>query len=116
MGTAANLPKLWTTVYAGNLPYEVSSDSLRYLIESHLGDEGQGAIAGVRLAQDQETGKPRGFAHIDFFEKSMAEKAVKQLAGISIMERTIKLDIEKDKNPFKAKSVRKPEKDSRKIE
>ena len=44
LGTAANLPKLWSTVYVGNLPYDLSSDSLKFLVESQL--KAAGSIAG----------------------------------------------------------------------
>jgi len=97
--SALRLPKLWTTVYAGNLPYDVSSDSLRYLLESNLGKSGEGSVAGVRIAQEEGTGKSRGFAHIDFFDNEIAERAVKELNGMSLMGRSLKLDLEKTKKP-----------------
>ena len=94
-GAAANLPKLWATVYAGNLPYDISSDSLKFFIEQQVKESG--SIAGVRIATDETTGKSRGFAHIDFFEMSVAEKVVKELSGMSFMGRAVKLDLEKSK-------------------
>jgi nucleolin len=98
LSRAAKLPKLWNTVYAGNLPFDVSSDSLRFMIENGLGEDGHGAIAGVRIAENQETKKPRGFAHIDFFDRTLAERAVAELNGISLMGRPLRLDMEREKD------------------
>lgn len=95
VGSASHLSKLWTTVYAGNLPYDLSSDSLKFLIESQLKEVG--CIAGVRVAQDIDTGKSRGFAHLDFFDSAHAERAVKQLNGMDLQGRALKLDLEKEK-------------------
>ena len=83
---------------------QASSESLKFLIESALGENG--VIAGVRIAQDQKTGKARGFAHIDFFESTLAERLVNELNGLEMNGRPMKFDLEKMKM---AKEIKFPE-------
>lgn len=45
-----------TSIYVGNLPFSVSEDELRSLFEQH------GEVQSVKLINDRETGRPRGFA------------------------------------------------------
>ena len=51
------------TVYAGNLAYAVTEESLRHTVESQLSD-GAGSVADVRIAVNKETGLKRGFAYV----------------------------------------------------
>lgn len=97
----------WHTVYAGDLPYKVTEDSLKFILEDALrsggggGSEGQEAVAAVRLAKDFATGKARGFGFIDFFDEATALRAVKELSGMTVMDRPIKLDYEGKKKKEK---------------
>lgn len=102
VGSASNLPKLWATVYVGNLPYSAGGDSIKFLLENSMGESG--IIAGVRVASDQETGQPRGFAHVDFFEKEMAEKLCNESKGLEMNGRLLILDLEKEKKAGKSSS------------
>ena len=83
----------WCTVYVGELPYKITDETLKFVIESKLSN-GKGSIAAVRQAVNKETGLKRGFGYIDFHEKASAERAVKELNGINVMGRAIKLDLE----------------------
>ena len=56
------------------------------------------------MAQDLETGKPRGFAHIDFFDKDIAERAVEELTNLDVQGRALKLDLEREKRPREAEA------------
>ena len=89
-------------MYVGNLPYSAGGDSIKFLLENKIGESG--IIAGVRVASDQETGEPRGFAHVDFFEKEMAEKVCNELKGLEMNGRLLILDLEKEKRPGKLPS------------
>ncbi len=79
---AARPPKMqnaaWCTVYAGNLAYKVTDESLRHTIEGRLSD-GAGTVADVRIAEDQDTGRKKGFAWVDFVDAESAERACKEL-------------------------------------
>ena len=60
--------------------YQVTEESLRYSIESTMVD-GQGSVADVRLAEEQDTGRKKGYAFVDFVDVASAERAVKELQG-----------------------------------
>jgi len=44
-----------TTIYVGNLPFNATEQDVRALFERH------GTVESVKLINDRETGKPRGF-------------------------------------------------------
>lgn len=58
-------------LFVGNLPYEVSEAELR----SHFAPAGQ--LYSVFIPIDRATGKPRGFAFIEFNEQREAEEAIR---------------------------------------
>lgn len=74
-----------TTVHVSNLPYDAGEGELRSIFG------GCGEIAWVHMRTDPRTGESRGFAHIDFTERSAAGRAVK-LAGTLCKSRRIRVD------------------------
>jgi hypothetical protein len=48
-----------TTIYVGNLPFTATEDEVRSLFERY------GKVDSVKLINDRETGRPRGFAFVD---------------------------------------------------
>jgi RNA recognition motif-containing protein len=58
------------TIFVGNMNFRTTEDSLRRAFE------GYGAINSVRIAMDQETQRPKGFAHIEFASNEAAKKAL----------------------------------------
>ncbi|CEP09546.1 hypothetical protein [Parasitella parasitica] len=73
------------TVWVGQLSFDATSENIR----EHFGPCGE--ISDVRLRLDPNTGRSRGFAHIDFAEMSGKTAAMK-LDGTEFMGRTIKVD------------------------
>ncbi|MEX1128256.1 MAG: hypothetical protein WEB50_06810 [Vicinamibacterales bacterium] len=59
-------------LFIGNLPYAANEADLR----EHLSSVG--APAQIVLPVDRETGRPRGFAFVDYAERSVAEEAIRQ--------------------------------------
>lgn len=59
-------------LFIGNLPYTATEADLR----EHL--SGAGAPSQVVLPVDRETGRPRGFAFVDYAERSVAEEAIRR--------------------------------------
>jgi RNA recognition motif-containing protein len=59
-------------LFIGNLPYAASEAELR----QHLSSVGE--PAQVVLPVDRETGRPRGFAFVDYADRAVAEAAIKQ--------------------------------------
>jgi len=73
------------TVFVGNLGFRTE----QWAVEEFFKE--CGAITGVRIAQDED-GRPRGFAHVEFTEPAGAQEAMK-LAGQMIDGRAIRLDL-----------------------
>lgn len=77
------------SIYLGNLSWEVDSK----IIDEMLTDVvGPGLFSNVRLAVDKETGKSRGFCHVDFKDAESMERALVELEGIIIYGRPLKID------------------------
>jgi RNA recognition motif-containing protein len=59
-------------LFIGNLPYSASEAELR----EHLALVGE--PTSVVLPVDRETGRPRGFAFVDYADRAVAEEAIKR--------------------------------------
>ena len=59
-------------LFIGNLPYTATEAELR----EHLSSVG--APAQVVLPVDRDTGRPRGFAFVDYAERNIAEEAIRR--------------------------------------
>jgi RNA recognition motif-containing protein len=59
-------------LFIGNLPYAASEAELR----QHLSSVGE--PTQIVLPVDRETGRPRGFAFVDYADRAVAEAAIKQ--------------------------------------
>ena len=60
-------------LFVGNLPYDATEAELR----QHFAPVG--ALSHVFIPVDRETGRPRGFAFVEFNERPLAEAAVSRL-------------------------------------
>ena len=59
-------------LFIGNLPYAATEADLR----EHLSSVG--APAQIVLPTDRETGRPRGFAFVDYADRAVAEEAIRR--------------------------------------
>ncbi len=59
-------------LFIGNLPYAASEAELR----EHLSSVGE--PAQIVLPLDRETGRPRGFAFVDYAQREIAEEAIRR--------------------------------------
>ena len=59
-------------LFIGNLPYSATEPDLR----EHLSSVG--APAQIVLPTDRETGRPRGFAFVDYADRAVAEEAIRR--------------------------------------
>lgn len=60
-------------LFVGNLPYDVSEAELR----AHF--TAIGPLSSLALPTNRDTGKPRGFAFVEFQERTDAEEAIRRL-------------------------------------
>lgn len=74
----------------GNLSFDTTEEELAALIESSVGS---GTVRNVRLAVDRETGRKKGFAHVDLTDAGSAQKAVDTLNKAVLRDREIRVDM-----------------------
>ena len=65
-------------LFVGNLDYSVNEAELR----SHFGEVG--VPAQVALPVDRETGRPRGFAFVEFADRAVAEEVIRRFNEIGL--------------------------------
>ena len=75
-----------STVFVGNIFYEVTEDMLVKLLSE------VGPVKSLRLVCDRETGKPKGFGFCEFFDVMTADSAVRNLNGRELSGRTLRID------------------------
>ena len=74
-----------TTIYVGNLPFTATEDEVRALFERH------GKVESVKLINDRETGRPRGFAFVDM-GAGEAQNAIQQTNGFQMGGRPLRVN------------------------
>lgn len=70
-------------LFVGNLDYSVSEAELR----AHFATVGE--PSQVALPVDRETGRPRGFAFVEFAERSVAEEVIQRFNGQGLKGRPL---------------------------
>jgi cold-inducible RNA-binding protein len=78
-----SLPYMSVRLFIGNLPYSASEAELR----EHLSSVGE--PSSVVLPVDRDTGRPRGFAFVDYADRAIAEEAIRRF----------------DQQPFKGRAL-----------
>jgi len=74
-----------TNIYVGNLPFSASEDQIRQMFETY------GPVASVKLINDRETGRPRGFGFVEM-DADGAKQAIEALNGSDFGGRTMKVN------------------------
>src|ERR1043166_8908880 len=59
-------------LFVGNLPYNATEAELKEFLSA------VGPLTYIHLATDRETGRPRGFAFVEFNDRAQAEEAVRR--------------------------------------
>jgi len=68
-------------LFVGNLPYSATEANLR----EHF--SAVGPLSYISLPTDRETGKPRGFAFVEFGDRALAEEAIRRFNNQLFMGR-----------------------------
>ena len=74
-----------TTLYVGNLPFNATEADVKSLFERH------GTVESVKLINDRETGKPRGFGFVDM-PPNEALAAIQALNGFQMNGRPLRVN------------------------
>jgi RNA recognition motif-containing protein len=76
-----------TRLFVGNLSYQTKEDDLRQFFA------GVGEVKLVTLVTERESGKSKGFAFVEMATPADAQKAITELNGKSLQERTVRVDL-----------------------
>ena len=74
-----------TKIYVGNLSYNSTEDGIRQLFERH------GEVLSVKMIEDRETGRSRGFGFVEMDEDA-ASAAIQALNGADLDGRSLKIN------------------------
>lgn len=81
-----------TKLFVGNLSFETTQGELEALFGTI------GAVRSVFLPTDRATGRPRGFAFVEFEESSAAATAIQQLDGHDLNGRNLRVNEAQEKS------------------
>jgi len=81
-----------TSVFCGNLNFRCTEDDLGNLFSQH------GNVTRVKIVNDRETGRSRGFAFVEFDNPQSANDAIAGLNGYELMGRPLRLDSANQRN------------------
>ncbi len=72
-------------IYVGNLPWSSTEEDVRAAFEAY------GEVISVKLIEDRETGRPRGFGFVEMEDQGALE-AIENLDGTDFGGRNIKVN------------------------
>ena len=78
-------------IYVANLGFNVNDESLRGLFKDF------GAVSSAKVIVDKFSSQSRGFGFVEMSDENAAQKAVKELNGIMIDGKSIKVSEAKPK-------------------
>jgi len=89
-----------TRVFVGNLSYDADEHDLRGLFSA------AGALEGIEIVRDRQTGNSRGFGFVSFMMSSDAERAVEDLNGQDLKGRPLRLELARAREPLRERHDR----------
>jgi len=78
-------------IYAGNLSYQMSDDTLRDLFQQH------GEVSSVKIIRYPDSGKSKGFGFIEMVNDDEADAAIQKLNGSEVDGRSIRVNVARPK-------------------
>jgi RNA recognition motif-containing protein len=80
-------------VFVGNLSFEVTRDEL---IEAF---SAAGKVRDAKVPTDRETGRPRGFAFVEFEDEESAQKSIALMNGKALRGRPLRVNEAENRPP-----------------
>ena len=90
-------------IYVGNLSYKATEDDLKAAFSRF------GEVTSASIIRDKVSGQPKGFGFVEMSVKADAEKAIKELDGVPLKGREIKIN---EARPREGRPALKPNKPS----
>ncbi|CAL2027772.1 hypothetical protein CAEBREN_23840 [Caenorhabditis brenneri] len=79
------------SVYVGNAPFQTTEEQIGQFFSN------VGQVNNVRIVYDRETGRPRGFAFVEFADEAAAQRAVQELNGADFNGRQLRVNLANNK-------------------
>ena len=73
-------------LFVGGLSFSATEQDLTDAF-AHIGN-----IVSIRIVQDRDTGKPRGFAFVNFESSESVDRAIQECQGMEMCGRNVRLD------------------------
>ncbi|MFW5488757.1 MAG: RNA recognition motif domain-containing protein [Desulfovibrio sp.] len=73
-------------LYVGNLAWSATEEEVRSAFEAY------GEVTSVKLIEDRETGRPRGFGFVEMSNDSAAQEAISAMDGQDFGGRNLKVN------------------------
>src|SRR5512143_1768046 len=89
-------------LFVGNLPYSATEAALRDHFSSI------GPLSYIYLPIDRDSGKPRGFAFVEFSERSQAEEAIRKFNNQLFMGRPLAVNEAREREDRPQSSAPRP--------
>ena len=80
-------------IYVGNLNYTISEDELKNVFSAY------GEVISVKLINDKETKRPKGFGFVEMSDDRAANNAIEELNGSDLKGRNMKVNQAKPPTP-----------------
>jgi len=81
-----------TSVFVGNLSYQTTENQLGELFSQI------GRVNNVRVVNDRETGRPKGFAFVEFADQGSAERAIREMDNRDLNGRNMRVNMANQRN------------------
>jgi RNA recognition motif-containing protein len=80
-------------IFVGSLPFKIEEADLKELFEAF------GEVSSVKIINDRESGRSKGFGFVEMADDDAAKKAIADLNGSEIGGRNIVVNQAEDKKP-----------------
>jgi len=80
-------------IFVGSLPFKIEEADLKELFEAF------GEVSSVKIINDRETGRSKGFGFVEMADDEAAKKAIGDLNGSEVGGRNIVVNQAEDKKP-----------------
>src|ERR1700742_2870682 len=80
-------------IFVGSLPFKLEEADLKELFEAF------GEVTSVKIINDRESGRSKGFGFVEMADDEAAKKAIADLNGSEVAGRNIVVNQAEDKKP-----------------
>jgi len=78
-------------IYVSNLSFDVQDEDLKDFFTPY------GEVTSAKVITDRETGRSRGFGFVEMSDEAASKKAIAELDGATVENRTISVSVAKPK-------------------